>query len=113
MNEQAVFVKFVADSMRIITGITRSENPDKNGFVLFPNPANEETTIRYHLTANSFVAITVYDMLGKEVIPEVNESQAAGEQEVTLNTSALRSGIYFVKMNAGKVQVMQKLVVNK
>jgi hypothetical protein len=73
------------------TAIT--EQSVRNGFILYPNPANENVTISLNKPANN-VAIEVYDMYGKLIMAEVNKS---GKQ-FDLNTSTLAPGAYMVKL---------------
>ena len=48
----------------------------------YPNPFNPATIIKYQIPTNSFVSLTVYDVLGKEITKLVNERQKAGEYSV-------------------------------
>ena len=41
----------------------------------FPNPFNTITTLKYDLLEDSFVDITIYDMLGNVVNNLVNQNQ--------------------------------------
>ena len=43
-----------------------------------PNPFNPITTFRYDLPENSFVNITIYDVLGRQVKSLINQTQDAG-----------------------------------
>jgi hypothetical protein len=65
------------------------------------------------LAKNSSVKISVYDLLGKEVMEVVNENQTAGEHQRTLNTENFQNGIYFVKMNVNGICQTQKLIISK
>ena len=44
----------------------------------YPNPFNPITTLRYDLPENSYVNVTIYDMLGREIRTLVNSTQDAG-----------------------------------
>jgi hypothetical protein len=48
----------------------------------YPNPFNPLTTIAYDLPQESHVMLTIYDILGREVIRLIDESQPAGIQKV-------------------------------
>ena len=48
----------------------------------YPNPFNPLTTIAYDLPQESQVMLTIYDILGREVIRLVDERQPAGIQKV-------------------------------
>jgi hypothetical protein len=67
----------------------------------YPNPFNPSTTIKFELPKSSVVRLSVYDLLGREVSVLVNERTDAGVYEVKFDGSALASGVYFYRMQAG------------
>jgi cell wall-associated NlpC family hydrolase len=83
----------------------------------FPNPFNPSTIISYHLSANSFVTLKVYDVLGNEVVSLVNEEKPAGIYQVEFESSAsnvqLANGVYFYKLQAGSFVQTKKMVLLK
>ncbi len=79
----------------------------------YPNPFNPSTTIRYSLPEENFVAITVFDLAGKEVKSLVNEHMQAGNYEVSFNATNLASGMYFYRIQAGKFSQVMKMVLLK
>ena len=79
----------------------------------YPNPFNPRTTIKYLIPQKSFVSITVYDMLGREVSKLVNEEKLAGSYEVQFDGSRLSSGVYFYRLHAGSFFKTKKLVLLK
>ena len=48
------------------------------------------------------VRLVVYNTLGQKIVVLVNREQSAGSYEVTFNGEKLSSGVYLIKMNAGK-----------
>ena len=102
-------------SYNIITGIKDIESK-LNSFTLYqnyPNPFNPSTTIRYHLPNNSFVLLTVYDVLGNEITNLISEEQTSGIHEVEFNATGLPSGFYFYRMQAGAFIEMNKMILLK
>ncbi len=79
----------------------------------YPNPFNPSTVIQYDLPKVSNVSIKVYDVLGREVATLVNGKQAAGSYQVTFNMDRYASGIYFVRLNAGKYVHTEKMMLLK
>ena len=77
----------------------------------YPNPFNPSTSIDFSIPTDSYVSITVYDILGKEVISLVDEHYSIGYHTVTWNASGYSSGIYFVKMVAEDYNNTQKLML--
>jgi hypothetical protein len=67
----------------------------------YPNPFNPSTKIQYNLPQNSFVNLTVYNAIGKEMTSLVNGVIPAGSHEVVFNASGLNSGVYFYTLKAG------------
>ena len=60
-------------------------NVPANNFTLkdnYPNPFNPLTTISYNLPKDSFVSITIYDMLGNVVNNLVNTKQSSEYKSV-------------------------------
>jgi hypothetical protein len=78
----------------------------------YPNPFNPTTTITYQIpSANSgsgisdlgFVSLTVYDVLGREVVTLVNERKGPGVYMATFNASGLASGVYLYRLTTGSL----------
>jgi hypothetical protein len=79
----------------------------------YPNPFNPSTLISYQLPTGSFVALKVFDVLGREVETLVNERQNAGNHSVQFNASNLPSGVYFYRIEAGTYHDAKKLLLLK
>ena len=82
-------------------------------FQNYPNPFNPVTTISYQLPETEKVTLKVYDILGQEVKTLINEEQKSGLYEVKLDASALSSGIYFYKLQAGNFISTKKMILLK
>ena len=78
----------------------------------FPNPFNSSTVIKFQLPYNSKVKLKIYDLLGQEVETLVNESQSAGNQQVTWNANHVASGLYFYKIEATSIADPSKSYTN-
>ncbi|MBD3290834.1 T9SS type A sorting domain-containing protein, partial [candidate division KSB1 bacterium] len=95
------------------------EKPDK--FELsqnFPNPFNPSTKIYYQLADPSFVKLTVYNLLGQEVITLVNDKKEAGYHTTMWNGldkygNQMASGIYYYRIVAGSFVQAKKMVLIK
>jgi len=79
----------------------------------YPNPFNENTNIVYRLSAESFVELIIYDLLGREEISLVNEQKPAGDYTFNFSAADLPSGIYFYKLQAGDYAQTKKMVLLK
>jgi hypothetical protein len=82
-------------------------------FSAYPNPFNPSTIISYQLPEISYVNLTVYDAVGRQVAALVNGWREPGIHEVTFDASSLTSGVYFVRLSAGDFQQTQKLLLVK
>lgn len=80
---------------------------------VYPNPASEETTLSINAENASELNITVYDVTGKLVVPVINQSIAAGANNLTINTGALNTGIYFLRIASENRTETVKLVILK
>lgn len=79
----------------------------------YPNPFNPVTIIKYAVPKTSFVNITVYDLLGREIVKLINEEKPPGNYDVKFDGSNLASGIYFYRLNAGDFTQTKKLILLK
>jgi len=79
----------------------------------YPNPFNPTTKIRFSVKEKSNVELIVYDILGRKVIPLMNEEKAPGVYEVTFYASSLSSGVYLYKIKAGSFVQTRKMLLMK
>jgi hypothetical protein len=64
----------------------------------YPNPFNPSTVINFSIPKASMVNLTVYDVLGREVMILVNDVIQPGEYNVSFDASSLSSGVYFYRI---------------
>ena len=84
----------------------------------FPNPFNPLTTLKYDLLEDSFVEITIYDMLGNVVNNLVNRNQMQGYKSVQWNATnnqgqPVSTGLYFYTIQAGDFIQTKKMLLLK
>jgi len=84
----------------------------------YPNPFSARTRIAYDLPAAARVRLIVYDVLGREVARLVDEERPAGRHEVTWETGALASGMYFCRLvtedaNGNQIVKQSKMLLAK
>ena len=87
------------------------ESPQQIFFACFPNPFNPATTITFSLPHESFIKVVVFDLTGRQVRILAAQHFSAGEHRVPFDGSALSSGIYFLRMEAGAAVRTQKIVL--
>ena len=66
----------------------------------YPNPFARATTIAIEVPSATDVRLSVYDILGREVVVLLDGPAAVGRHEIVFDASGLPSGPYFVHMTA-------------
>ncbi|MBS1493644.1 MAG: T9SS type A sorting domain-containing protein [Bacteroidetes bacterium] len=90
------------------TGIPEKFSLSQN----YPNPFNPVTMINFNIPVNSFVKLSVYDILGREIKQIVNNDLTPGSYSVDFDASALTSGVYFYTLTTnGFVDTKRMLLV--
>ncbi len=84
----------------------------------YPNPFNPSTKIGYAIKERSKVILTIYNLLGSEVMKLINKEQNPGVYEVNFDASGLSNGVYFYrimihsdKLQAGDFSETKKMVL--
>jgi hypothetical protein len=83
-----------------------------NAISVYPNPVVNETKINYSVSQQSDIKISIKDLQGREVMQVLNENQATGLYEKSLNLSSLSTGVYFVEYTVGDKVYTSKLIKN-
>jgi hypothetical protein len=79
----------------------------------YPNPFNPTTTIEFGLSASSYVTLSVFDMLGREVARVTDGFLESGTHKVTFNAGTLPTGVYLCRLNAGPYTEMRRMMLVK
>ncbi|HUN65050.1 MAG TPA: carboxypeptidase regulatory-like domain-containing protein [Bacteroidota bacterium] len=80
----------------------------------YPNPFNPTTTLSFDLPTSSVVTMKVFNLLGQEIATLVNaQPYEAGSYNISFNASALPSGVYFYRIQAGSFENVKKMVLLK
>ena len=84
----------------------------------YPNPFNPSTTVRYELPKDSFVNVTIYDMLGNVVNNLVNTNQSSGYKSIQWDATnnqgePVSAGVYLYKIQAGDFVDTKKMILLK
>jgi len=81
--------------------------------LVYPNPFNPNTTIRYTIPADNPVKIQIVDILGREVYQRVEHNRQAGSHEVVFEASHLASGLYFYMISSGSLHKTGSILLLK
>jgi len=84
----------------------------------YPNPFNAVTSLRFQLPVTNQVNITVYDILGRKVYTLLNNVKDAGTHHIRWSGRddsgrTVSSGIYLVRIEAGKFSQTRKVLLLK
>ncbi len=73
----------------------------------YPNPFNSSTTIMFDLKNDSYIQLSVFDMLGREVANLSNGFERRGIHSVIFNANDLSSGCYFYSLKIHNSEWLQ------
>jgi len=84
----------------------------------YPNPFNPITSLRYDLTEDAFVSITIYDMMGRVVKNLLNNHQTSGYKTIQWDATnyqgqPVSTGVYLYSIEAGEFRQTKKMVLLK
>lgn len=94
----------------IISAINETKNTYQFG--VYPNPANESTTIDIDLSDNTELSISVIDLLGRVVVENFHVGLNKGRHQLHLNVKEFDAGIYYINATIHGQVFTQKLIVN-
>ncbi len=78
-----------------------------------PNPFSDNTRISYTLNEKATIAYAIFDVNGRLINEVKLGNQAAGEQVITIDASALETGIYYFNLRIGDSSTTEKLIITK
>lgn len=112
--ESVSYTVFEADGGTSTAAEAISEVP--SGLTLdpnYPNPFNPTTTIPFSVESTSHAAITVHDVLGRQVDVLLDGVVPAGSQTVTWDAGTHPSGLYNVRLSVEGQVRSRSLVLQK
>lgn len=77
----------------------------ENDLVVYPNPVTNQLNVTLRTDAFQVTSMAVYDINGKLVY-----ANAVNDNQISMNTQALASGNYFLRLTDGKSNVTTKFV---
>ena len=85
----------------------------QHGISVYPNPLTNETAVHLDLATTAQVAVSLTDVLGREVLTIPAKTYAQGAQTIALPTAgrALQAGVYLVRISLNGETYTSKLAV--
>jgi hypothetical protein len=97
-----------------VTSIIENSSLLNNTIELYPNPAKDNVTIRYSLKEETFVSISLFDVLGNEIkTTTISGIESASAHSHLINTTNLSNGVYFVKVKLNNSENTIKFIINQ
>lgn len=84
---------------------------DATELILYPNPAQQFTTVSFHVSEEVPVSISLFDITGKKIRELLNVNSQEGDYQVNVDLKTLPKGIYLVRFQSGENIICRKLVV--
>ncbi|MCF6238907.1 MAG: T9SS type A sorting domain-containing protein, partial [Candidatus Marinimicrobia bacterium] len=79
----------------------------------YPNPFNPSTQISFTLPVTGYVELTVYDILGHELVTLQNGMLNSGRHDVSFDGAAYSSGTYFYRLKMNGHEAVKKMLLVK
>jgi len=78
-----------------------------------PNPFNPITKIQFALPKTARTKITIYNLLGREIMTLINKKLQAGYHEINIDATYLSSGVYVYRIQSGAFIQSKKMILMK
>jgi hypothetical protein len=85
-------------------------NTDELLLFCYPNPTDDQTTIRYAVEKPESVTVSILDLNQKCISVLVDNKLIVGQNELIYDTSKLASGIYFCEISTGNNKKTIKMI---
>ncbi len=79
----------------------------------YPNPFNQRSLVSFTIQLSGDIKLAVYDIAGREVAALAEGFFGAGAHHFVWDASAMPSGIYFVRLQAGDFNALRKMALVK
>jgi hypothetical protein len=102
---------FVKQSKNLVAGIKDVTNQTFSVEQNYPNPFSGTTTIKISLKKSSQLNISIYNMLGAEVLNVDKGTMSAGLHNISIDCRTYLPGLYFYTVTVGNTKVTKKMIV--
>ena len=80
---------------------------------VFPNPACSVVSLRSSVFSQKSSTIEIYDLNGRKLLEKQIPVRPAGTENIEIDVSHLKNGVYFFKLKAGSLIQTKKMILNK
>jgi len=105
-SNNSEFVYNINGLCELATSIPNSELSHDGDILVYPNPADDQITIKMNDFNEIVTEVLIYDSYGRLV------KNNKINREAIIDISTLKSGIYFIKINDRVNNIVRKIVVN-
>ncbi|MDD5571758.1 MAG: glycoside hydrolase family 9 protein [Bacteroidales bacterium] len=113
----AVYGALCGDSLCYFTTSAKQEKTESLvynfDYTIYPNPASSGVTLNYYLSSNSKINISVFDLLGRNILNVCEEYQNEGVYKKNITTENIQEGLYFIVITTENKQYAKKLIIQK
>ncbi len=98
-----------------LTNIKREETLPSEFYLseAYPNPFNPSTKLDYSVPEYSLVTSELFDIKGEKIKTLLNEYKTPGRYSVVVEMGDYVSGVYIIKLSAGKQYITRKIILLK
>lgn len=105
-------------TLKVTKGKTSSTEPNSTPehFALeqnYPNPFNPTTSIQYSVAKSGPVLLTIYNVMGQQVVTLVNGAKSPGTYRISWDATYMASGIYYYRLQAGSEVLTRQMTLIK
>ncbi|HCV50545.1 MAG TPA: T9SS C-terminal target domain-containing protein, partial [Saprospirales bacterium] len=97
----------------IVSGTSDPLSVVDETMAVYPNPADNFTTVSFDLESAQTLSIQVIDMMGKVVTTVSAQTFGAGTQSQEINTSDLQRGVYVVLISGNKGALAKAMLIKE
>jgi hypothetical protein len=100
------------DNINLTTVTSTRELLELTGFEMFPNPADEQMSVRFNLEETTQMEVSIYNALGQQVQVVATENFGTGRHTLDVNTADLSEGVYFLRLRNADRENSHRFIVS-
>ena len=109
---------FLVDNLHLVgkntTTAINTLKTEPTGFSLeqnYPNPFQNETTVKFKIPKQQKVTLSIFDVSGKAINVLINETLNPGDYKVNFSAKNLPSGVYYYQLRTGEFLDTKKFII--